>query len=181
MNIYSIAGTIIIIIIIVVAIVNKYSASTERPASKKAQFFYARKEYLMTASENEFFRILSEIAGDRYYIFPQIHLSALFTNKTYGRFSKLGGSRINQWSVDYVLCDRTTLKPIYAVELDDPTHNKPTRQARDAKVEQIFKDMNMPLVRFRDYRNLTKDQISQRFADVADINKSNSIKAIDHV
>lgn len=141
-------------------------------ASKKSLFYYVRKDLLMTPVENEFFHTLTEVAGDRYYVFPQIHLSALFTNKTVGKYYKLGFQRINRWSVDYVLCDKTTLKPVYAVELDDPSHSKSSRQLRDAAVEQLFKDMNMPLIRFRDYRSLTKEQITQRFVDAAQLDNS---------
>ena len=155
-------------IIVIIAFIFKFrSSNVKEKTSTKAQFLYERTEQLMTPSENEFFRTLNEVAGDRYYIFPQIHLSSLFTNKTYGRYYKLGFQRINRMSVDYVLCDKTTLKPIYAIELDDPSHNKPARQSRDAAVEQIFEDMDMPLIRFTDYQNLTKDQIIERFVEAA--------------
>ena len=41
------------------------------------------------------------------------------------------------------------LRPTYAIELDDYTHNAPARRKRDAEVERIFEEANLPLVRFR--------------------------------
>ena len=107
--------------------------------------------------------MLYRVAGDRYYIFPQVHLSALFKNETVGRYHKLAFQIINRRSVDYVLCDKTTLEPAYAVELDDPTHDKPERIKRDNDVNQLFAQHNLPLIRFRDYKNLSLDDIAQRF------------------
>jgi len=61
---------------------------------------------------------------------------------------------INGKSVDYVLCEKTTFKPVYAVELDDPTHNRTDRQERDREVERIFEGTDLKLVRFRSYSDL---------------------------
>jgi hypothetical protein len=136
------------------------TAGSTRPRSPYA---YSLKGQLMTPSEREFFVLLSSACDGRYLVFPQIHLSALFRNRTGGRYHKAAFTIINGRSVDYVLCDASTLEPVYAVELDDPTHDGPDRQKRDAEVEAIFADHAFPLVRFRDYRGLTKEQIVDRF------------------
>ena len=138
--------------------------SQDRPISEYAtQYAYKKKYSLITSSEIEFFHMLTEVAGDRYYIFPQIHLSSLMTNETRGKYHKLSFQRINRRSVDYVLCDKQTFKPVYAVELDDASHDLPARRARDAMIEQIFTDIQLPLVRFRNYRNLSQEAIARRF------------------
>lgn len=129
----------------------------------KPLYQYSRKAEFITPSEKEFFKILSEVAADRYYIFPQIHLSSLFKNETKGRYYKLAFQIINRRSVDYVLCDKTTLEPVYAVELDDSTHNRPGVIKRDSEVDQLFAEHNLPLVRFSNYRSLTQDDIAKRF------------------
>jgi hypothetical protein len=160
--------TLFIILVVGLGIARLFSSTKPKSAeTKKAQFLYERKEFLMTTSENEFFKILTEVAGDRYYVFPQIHLASLFSNKTVGRYYKLGFQRINRWSVEYVLCDKLTLKPVYAVELDDASHSKPDRSLRDTAVEQVFKNVSMPLIRFNDYRNLTKGQVAERFYEAS--------------
>ena len=139
---------------------NNNSESTE---IKKAQYDYQAKQYFMTKSESDFFHMLNNVAGDRYFIFPQVHLSAIMDEKIKGQNWKAAFKHINGKSVDYVLCDRQTLKPVYAVELDDNTHTYKNRQERDKEVERMFQGAGVPLVRFSNYKSLTEDEISKRF------------------
>jgi len=132
---------------------------------KKTMYEYQSKQYFMTKSENDFFRMLDSVASDRYYIFPQVHLSAILDEKVKGQNWKAAFKHINGKSVDYVLCDRQTLKPVYAVELDDYTHNYSNRQERDQEVERIFQNAGIPLVRFNDYKALNEEEISRRFIE----------------
>jgi very-short-patch-repair endonuclease len=152
-----------VVAIIVSKVSSSKSNSDATPAKITPQYFYSRKKNFISPSEKEFFKMLVEVAGDRYYIFPQIHLSALFNNETNGRYHNLAFQIINRRSVDFVLCDKQTLEPVYAVELDDPTHNRPARVKRDADVDQLFAQHNFPLIRFRDYRSLDLDDIAKRF------------------
>jgi hypothetical protein len=165
-----IIGVLLVLFIIYIAI--KSSSSSNNPMSRKQNplYFYSKKESLMTDAETEFFRTLVEVAGDRYHVFPQVRLASLINNDTRGKYWKAGLSRINNKSVDYVLCDRTTLKAVYAVELDDPTHLTKKRQQRDAVVEQIFNEVQVPLVRFTNYRSLSNDDIAQRFYEASQAN-----------
>lgn len=114
-------------------------------------YSYRAKECIMTPSEAEFFEKLHSAVGDRYYIFPQIHLSALLDEKVVGQNWNAAFRHINGKSVDYVLCDKVTLKPAYAVELDDASHERADRRERDEEVERIFKEVEagMRLVRLR--------------------------------
>ena len=109
---------------------------------------------------NDFFRTLNRVAGGRYYVFPQVHLSAILDHKVKGQEWKYAFRHINGKSVDYVLCDKATLQPTYAVELDDYTHDQKDRRERDREVERIFAAANLPLVRFKD-KNVSDDDITQ--------------------
>jgi mannose-1-phosphate guanylyltransferase len=96
------------------------------------QYTYSRKSGIMTPNEGRFFHRLTAIVAEKYYVFPQVHLSALAVNKTYGKYHKLGFQQINRRSVDYVLADKTTLQPVYAIELDDTSHDTEKARAIDA-------------------------------------------------
>lgn len=132
---------------------------------KKSIYDYRAKQYFMTKSESEFFQMLDKVAGDRYYIFPQAHLSAILDHKIPGQNWKYAFRHINGKSVDYVLCDRNTLKPVYAVELDDYTHTYSDRQERDYEVERMLQSAGIPLVRFNDYISLNQEDIAKRFIE----------------
>ncbi len=165
--------TIYIVAVIFVVIAIVFSLTSGHSSGKygvrnSTDYQYARKDAVMTQAEAKFYNRLLSVAGDRYYIFPQIHLSSLLTNQTKGRYWKAAFQRINRTSVDYVLCDKQTMRPVYAVELDDATHDAAKRHARDEGVNKMFKSVNMPLVRFRNVEDLTDQQIIDRFADAAE-------------
>ncbi len=152
-------AVIIVMIAVVISIIpNRSKSSYNQPAYR-----YSRKQHFISPSEKAFYKLLTETAGDRYYIFPQVHLSSIFKNETVGRYRKLGFQIINRRSVDFVLCAKDTLEPVYAVELDDYTHDKPDRIERDKQVDALFAQNGIPLLRFRDYNNLTTEDIAQRF------------------
>lgn len=136
-----------------------FSSVSERVIRKQTIYKYKAKECLMTQSEIEFFKILTSITKDRYYVFPQVHLSAILEHKIAGQNWRNSFSHINGKSVDYVLCDMASLKPIYAIELDDKSHEAQSRMKRDREVERIFASTSIPLVRFKDYKSLTSEDI----------------------
>jgi len=139
------------------------SKGTDRKSRETAIYKYKSKDYIMTQSEVEFFKILINVAGDRYFAFPQVHLSAILDHKVPGQDWKPAFRHINGKSVDFVLCDKVTLKAVYAIELDDTSHESTVRQERDGEVERIFQDTDLPLVRFSNYKSLSQDEIAQRF------------------
>lgn len=81
-------------------------------------------------------------------MFPQVHLSTVLNPTATGSDRTYAFRHINGKSVDYVLCDKETLAPTYAIELDDYTHDRPDRKKRDAEVRRIFAGAQLPLVRF---------------------------------
>lgn len=166
-NIYIFVAIIVVGLAIYIELFNKRTSTTE---IKKTIYKYQAKEYFMTKSENDFFRMLNNVAGDRYFIFPQVHLSAILDEKIKGQNWKAAFKHINGKSVDYVLCDRQTLKPAYAVELDDYTHSYSNRQERDQEVERMFQSAGIPLVRFNNYKSITDDEMARRFFEVKKLN-----------
>ena len=79
---------------------------------------------------------------------------------------------INGKSVDFVLCDKETLRPAYAIELDDLTHEQSDRRKRDAEVERIFKEANLPSVRFKN-KNLSETEIIQALSGARKLSELN--------
>lgn len=157
-----------VIAMVVYVIYRSFSKRTINDSSNnKVLFNYRRKDIIMTLAERDFFKLLENVAGDRYFVFPQVHLSAIIDHKIPGQNWRAAFRHINEKSVDFVLCSKTDLKPMYAVELDDRSHDSNIRQKRDEEVERIFKAIDLPLIRFRGYKNLSIDDISQRFYDAS--------------
>jgi hypothetical protein len=49
-------------------------------------------------------------------------------------------------TVDFVICDGSSLDPGLAIEVDDVSHLLPERLSRDAFVNAVFAEIGMPLL-----------------------------------
>lgn len=138
----------------------KAQASQEKT---KPEYKYSKKEYIMTAAEGTFYRRLDGLFGDRYFIFPQVHLSSLLEHRVKGQDWKAALSKIQRKSVDFALVDKQSLRTIFAVELDDLSHDSQKRIVRDDFVDGAFRDSGVRLVRIRGVDSMRDAQILEKF------------------
>ncbi|MFA6982087.1 MAG: DUF2726 domain-containing protein [Patescibacteria group bacterium] len=129
---------------------------------------YTKKDYLLTAPEHDLFDTLMKVAGDQYYIFPQVHLSTLFDHKIFGQGWRGALSHIQRKSVDFVICDKEHIKPLLAIELDDSSHDEEDRIERDEEVEGIFEQAGVPLLRFKNRDRMNIDLVSSKIRGILD-------------
>ncbi|HEY9584792.1 MAG TPA: DUF2726 domain-containing protein [Candidatus Paceibacterota bacterium] len=148
---------ILVLILIAVEVFNVWINRKRRP-----EYEYKRKECVMTQSERECFNALIKLVGERYYIFPQVHLDAILNHKVYGQNWFGAFHHINQWSVDFVLSDKQNYSTKLAIELDDRSHEHPDRQDRDKEVERILKDAKMPLLRLEQKNILNPEDVLRK-------------------
>jgi very-short-patch-repair endonuclease len=151
-----IAALVILAIVLIKILLSSYSKT--KKVFKNNSYNYSAKNSLMTKTESVFFIKLERVVSERYFVFPQVHLSALLDHKVKGQEWSYAFRHINGKSVDYVLCDRETLQPVYAIELDDYTHDQNDRKKRDAEVERIFQGAGLSLVRFKN-RDISDSEI----------------------
>lgn len=126
---------------------------------------YRAKTSIMTRAEERTYRRLVEVFDRKFYVIPQVYLATIFDYKIRGQDWYGAFQHINRKSVDCVLLNKSTLKLVCAVELDDYTHEWHKRQLRDREVERIFKLAGMPLVRIQDITQLSNSEIISVFAD----------------
>lgn len=162
---------IIIFLILIIAGVIKYYLNLRSPSEHvvpektKTIYHYEHKNYLMTKSENDFFNVLVEAVGTNYYIFSQVHLSALVEHDVVGQNWKGALSHIDRKSVDFVICDRLSSNTILAIELDDWSHSRVDRIERDTEVERILQEARLPLLRIDHWRSLSKEEITRKVTE----------------
>jgi very-short-patch-repair endonuclease len=152
----------IILIAILVAVFNS-------KIKEKEKLPYRKKNYLITEAETNFFKIIENVVGFDYYIFPQVTLSDLFFIKIRREDYQKYYNKINRKSVDFVLVDKKNMKPVLAIELDDSSHNNKSRKKRDSFVEEIFKDAEMPLLRIKCRGNYNTEEVKKMINE--EINK----------
>ncbi len=94
-----------------------------------------------------FFSILPQASSTRSLIFPQVQLCKLISPRRGIPARQTYQNKIDRKSVDFVLCNPSTLKPQLIIELDDKSHTREDRKTRDDFVNNALKAAGIPLLR----------------------------------
>lgn len=124
------------------------------PQCRKTKYIsYSQPLYiskpLMTANERGWYdALVSYFKYKGYYAFPQICLRSII-DKTYNtdRFMELFHM------VDFVITN-SNMQVLYAVEINDRSHQLPDRKERDEKVAAILETAKIPLITFASMESL---------------------------
>ena len=106
---------------------------------------YRLRDDFLSPAETSFFQVLKSLVGAGLVICPQVSLAELFF-VPHGESSQAYQNKIDRKRVDFLLCDPKTLKPVFAIELDDSSHARLDRQERDAFVDEVFAAAQLPLL-----------------------------------
>ncbi len=151
----------VLLIIFVMGLLLYSSSRNESLTNGSAKLPYNRKNYIMSVPEHAFFNTLEVLLAEKYYIFPQLNLDKLiYVQKGTGNYFS-HYRRINQYSVDFVICSKTTISPLLAIELDDSSHSKPDRQNRDRVVNSALDDAGLPVLRIPLQQSYDLDMLSK--------------------
>ncbi len=109
---------------------------------------YQRRRYLMDSNaEFGLFKILVELYGKEYYIFPQVHYSHLLEpKKTDWREGRRLMGKLGHKSADFVLCDREHVVPQLVIEYDGPTHARERTKMRDGFINKAVGSAGLPIL-----------------------------------
>ena len=110
---------------------------------------YERIDSLCTKTELEFYWVLRKVVGDEFQIFGKTRIADLLKVRKGTKKRMSWQNRINCKHIDFVLCDPEDLSIQVAIELDDPSHNRPDRIQRDEFVNQAFDDAKLPILRIK--------------------------------
>lgn len=150
--------------LLVIQFINKKKEPEEKDLS-----VYERKQYLFDASsEFNLYKVLVELYGDRYYIFPQINYSHLIQpKKTTWEEERKYRSSIDRKSADFVFCDKERIVPKLVIELDGSAHNFKSKQARDEFIDELTKIVDLPILHLKTSntdREFIKEEINKKLS-----------------
>lgn len=132
------------------------------------KFPYQLKSYFLSPAELSFYHVLSSIIAPKITICPKIRLADIFSvspkKENFAYFNKISSKHI-----DFLLCQADTMQPILAIELDDSSHKRQSRQERDEFVNKAFKAARLPLVRFPVQRAYVSREISDPLSRIQGI------------
>jgi hypothetical protein len=106
---------------------------------------FFRRKYLLTPPEKRFYNVLRGVV-DGNKIMAKVRLADLVEADERHLLRESNFDFIKSKHIDFVICD-PALSPIIAVELDDPSHLRPDRAARDHYVNRILEIASLPILR----------------------------------
>jgi hypothetical protein len=108
---------------------------------------FTSRDTLFTPAERNFLGVLDVACADRYRVFGKVRIADLISPADHLDKSEWWTefNRIAKKHVDFVLCDRRTMQVCAVIELNDRSHNRPDRAARDELVADAFADSGVPL------------------------------------
>lgn len=106
---------------------------------------YRLRDDFLSPAELTFYHILRSMMGEYFTICTKVALPELFfvvqPNKNQSAFNRSSRKR-----VDFLVCSPKEMKPLFAIELDDQSHNRPDRVERDVFMDTVFKTAGLPLL-----------------------------------
>lgn len=157
---------IIIILVIIITVLERKLNNVNTKDEKVENLVnnynekYEKSEYLLTKNELKFYRILKQITNKLgYSLFCQVALYEIIKSKEYKDFNK-----IKSKSIDFVITQENC-KILLCIELDDASHEKGKRIERDNFVNQLFKDLEIKLLRIPVQNFYNMEELEQKIKE----------------
>lgn len=132
---------------------------------KNYNIYYKPKRYIITLTELKFYNILLQIAKELDLILlAQVSLYNIVEPKE-TKYKNTAFNKIRSKSIDFVLVDKENCRIKLCIELDDYTHNRPNRIERDKFINELFKSLNINLIRFKASNYYDKEALKQRIKE----------------
>lgn len=117
-----------------------------------------KDKYILTENEYLFYQELREIAAEMNWIIcPKVGLKELFEVTASENYMNHFG-RISQKHIDFVIC-KDDLKPLYAIELDDNSHNSEKAKKSDRFKDELFGNSRVKLIRIKACEEYSREYI----------------------
>lgn len=120
--------------------------------NEEGQQSYISRSILFTAAERSFLGVLEQaLDGSPYRAFGKVNLADMVRPAPglSNRDRAIAKNRIDRKHVDFVICTRTDLAIVGVVELDDHSHDREDRIARDALVDRVLAQAGIPVLHIR--------------------------------
>lgn len=129
---------ILLVVVVAVVVILRFLAEQQKG---QIQYPYKLCDSLLTPTEMQFYVILREATDATICVKPRMAdiLKA-------PRDDRASFARISQKHTDFILCDPATMRPILAVELDDKSHERADRRARDEFVDKAMQAAKLPIL-----------------------------------
>lgn len=135
---------LLLVVVIAVVFLAFFKAKSQGGSGNEVWPFYAKKP-LSQPEQILYFRMIDALPG--HIVLAQVQLSRLLGIKK-GNNHQSWLNRINRMSADFVVCNKDS-SIIAVIELDDASHQKPERQAADAKKDKALAAAGIRMIRWQ--------------------------------
>ncbi len=137
---------IIVVVVFIIKVIGRFKYEDFDEVEHIEHYPYHRRQYLMSAAEYDFFKVLQEAVHDSYYIVPQVVLSNLVDVNDNYKWNKSFRSKIDKKTIDFVLFNKAGYTPYLAIELNDRSHLHSDRMERDEFVSEVLSTAGIKLI-----------------------------------
>jgi len=129
---------------------------------------YAPQTLLFTPAESRFLGVLDQVLDRRFLIFGKVRLADVIkpTPGLNGSAYFSAFNRIACKHLDFVICHAHNQTIIGAIELDDSSHNRPDRQARDRFVDGALAAAGVPILHVKVQRHYAPEHLKAELMTV---------------
>jgi Protein of unknown function (DUF2726). len=151
---------LVLVIAFVAAAFLKKATRTVEQGQGRADV-YDLADSLFSPAERSFFGVLTTITDEETVITTKVRLADVFEiKKGLDRSERQRAlNRISAKHVDFLLIRKSDGHPILGIELDDASHQRPERKARDGFVDEVFAAARLPLVHIPAQRTYSAQEI----------------------
>lgn len=125
-------------------------------------FPYRLRDDFLSPAEHSFYMVLKSMMGEHFTIYPKVSLADIFyvvkPNENMSAYNK-----INRKHVDFLICEPKTIQPLFAIELDDSSHQRVDRVERDDFVGNVFDAADLPLIHIPVRASYNTQELGQLF------------------
>lgn len=152
-------GTVLIICLIAVFLVLAVIAAL---LARTANAFPYQRARLLSAAEEAFFTALQSAVGPDFLVFTKIRLADIVEVKKglEAKTWRRAFNRIQSKHIDFAIVKSGTVEIVWAVELDDPSHNRADRQRRDSFVDNALNAAGIEIRHFRTRKSYDPKEIA---------------------
>jgi ssDNA-binding Zn-finger/Zn-ribbon topoisomerase 1 len=157
---------VLVLIAVVALVILKRRNNPTRDEGES--FPYVLGDGLFSPAERSFLGVLDQAVGNDFRVFGKVRVADVVAvaKGTPKSLWQRAFNRISAKHFDYVLCNRSDLKPICAIELNDQSHAQDNRKGRDKFLEDVCAAAKLPLIFIPAQRSYTLPEVGQAIAGV---------------
>lgn len=159
---YYVIGLAVVVVALAAALVLLKHLGAAQRAVGTQELPYRRKDYLLSKAEHSFYQVLLRAVGDRWRVFAKVRLLDLVWLPRGTANAQSHRNRVQSKHVDFVLCSPAGCVPALVIELDDASHEREDRAARDRFVDRVFEAAGIPVLHVPARRTYAVAELARR-------------------